>query len=155
MKNVVLLLMKTIYGLCQAAMAFWRILLTAFHAMQYKCSKADPCLNFGWIDGQLVLWIFWIDDCFSTGPPKLVYEAKKEMMKHFKVDDLGELEEYVGCKIEHNKEEGWMCLTQPVLLQSYADEFNLPDDKEFVTPAVPGQVLQGVEPECYRLKLRG
>ena len=44
-------------------------------------------------------------------------------------------------------EEGWMKLTQPVLLQSFTDEFELPTQKA-MTPAVPGDVLQksGDEP---------
>ena len=62
------------------------------------------------------------------------------MRKHFTFDDGCELSEYVGCKIEWNKDERSMKLTQPVLLQSYVDEFELPD-ANFTTPAVAGEVL--------------
>ena len=37
-----LLLLKTIYGLKQAAYAFWKALLKAFGAMNFNRSKADP-----------------------------------------------------------------------------------------------------------------
>ena len=40
----VLLLLRTIYGLKQSAYAFWKQLLMAFRSMEYKRSKADPCL---------------------------------------------------------------------------------------------------------------
>jgi hypothetical protein len=35
------------------------------------------------------------------------------------------MNEYVGCKIEQNQEEGWLKLMQPVLLQSLEDEFGV------------------------------
>ena len=49
--------------------------------------------------------------------------------------------EYVGCKIDYRPQEGMMRLTQPVLLQSFKDEFELPDEETPATPAVPGSVL--------------
>jgi hypothetical protein len=45
-KNAVLLLLKKIHGLKQAALAFWRELLKAFRSMKYGRSKADPWLYF-------------------------------------------------------------------------------------------------------------
>ncbi len=67
-ENAVLLLLKTIYGLKQAAMAFWKELLKAFYGMGYnKRSKADPCLYFGWTLTGLVLWSSWVDDCLVCG----------------------------------------------------------------------------------------
>ena len=56
------------------------------------------------------------------------------------MDEVGELKEYVGCKIEYNKKEGWMKLTQPVLAQSFKDEFELPTNN-FETPAGPCTTL--------------
>ena len=109
---------------------------------KYNCSKADPCLYFKWIGNELVLWTTWIDDCFILENPELVEEAKAGMKQHFDCDDVGELNEYVGCKVKHNKDKGWIQLTQPVLLQSFQDEFELPEGEASQTPAVPGQVLQ-------------
>ena len=36
---------------------------------------------------------------------------------------------------------------QPVLIQSFVDEFNLPEGETLRTPAVPGQILRKVEEE--------
>jgi hypothetical protein len=54
--NPVLLLLKTIYGLKQAALAFWRELLKALMSMRFGRSKADPCLYFRWTASGLILW---------------------------------------------------------------------------------------------------
>ena len=77
------------------------------------------------------------------GHPNDVKVAKSEFMRKFPCDDIGEFIVYVGCKIV--KENGTMKFTQPVLLQSYQDEFLLPK-AEYETPATPGQVLSKVQP---------
>ena len=139
--NVLLKLLRTLYGLKQAAMAFWRQLLKAFRNMNYERSKADPCLYFAWTVYGLILWLSWIDDCVCAGKTEGVLMAKKQMMDRFDCDEVGEMKEYVGCKIDHNFDERWIKITQPVLLQSFQDEFDLPDTKPPKTPAEPGTVL--------------
>ena len=51
------------------------------------------------------------------------------------------MDKYVGCKLERNKEQQWIRFTQPVLLQSYTDEFSIPADVEPTIPAEDGQIL--------------
>ena len=45
------------------------------------------------------------------------------MKKIFECDDLGPMNEYVGMKIDIDRENRSMRLTQPVILQSFEDEF--------------------------------
>ena len=142
--GVVLRLLKTLYGLKQAALAFWRELLTAMLSMGFSRSKADPCLYFQWTASGLVIWLSWIDDCLCVGQKAAVMKAKTEMMKRFDCDDVGELKEYVGCKIDRFDMEGkpTIKITQPVLIQSFADEFGLdPTCHTPSTPAAPGSML--------------
>jgi Reverse transcriptase (RNA-dependent DNA polymerase) len=146
-KNCLLLLLKTLYGTKQAAKAFWLKLLEALHGMGYKRSKADPCLCFDDTVGGLVIWLLWVDDCLICGPRDQVEIAKQNMMKRFECDEVGELKEYVGCKVDYNHEEGWIKLTQPVLMKSYTDEFKLPEGETPRTPATPGGVLQKYDPK--------
>jgi hypothetical protein len=63
------------------------------------------------------------------------------MTDRFDCDIIGNMNEYVGCKLEQNKEKRWIKFTQPVLLQSYTDEFNLPDELQPTTPAEGGPIL--------------
>jgi hypothetical protein len=51
-----------------------------------------------------------------AGKKNGVIESKEKMKQNFDCDEIGELKEYVGCKIEHNRDEGYMKLMQPVLL---------------------------------------
>ena len=144
--NVVLLLLKTLYGLKQASFEYWRALLKAIRAMGLKRSKADPCVYFRWSENGLMIWSSWVDDLLSGGHKNDVDEGREKLKTHFDLDEIGELKEYVGCKTVYNKEEGWMLLTQPVLIQSFKDEFELPSNT-YGTPAAPGTVLvEGGEP---------
>jgi hypothetical protein len=137
----VLLLLQMLYGLKQSAMAFWKKLLMAFNSIKFKRSKADICLYFAWTILGLVLWLSWIDDCLVAGQQEAVRKAKKKMTNQFDCDIIGNRDEYVGCKLERNKEQQWIKFTQPVLLQSYTDEFNIPDELQPTTPAEGRQIL--------------
>ena len=75
-----------------------------------------------------------------VGQKQVVMNETKKLSDRFDVDDVGRLEEYVGCKIEWDHEKGTMRFTQPVLLQSFEDDFELPKGKP-VTPLVAGTVL--------------
>ena len=75
-KNPVLLLLRTIYGLKQAAMAFWRELLKAMKKIGMKRSKADPCMYYSWTQWGLVIIISWIDDNMIVGSKGLSRMSK-------------------------------------------------------------------------------
>ena len=154
--DVLLKLLKTLYGLKQAAMAFWRELLKAMKSMGLIRSTADPCLYYKWTDNGLVMTVSWIDDNLIVGCEKAVLDTKAELMKRFECEDCGEMQEYIGCKIVRKGNE--LKFTQLVLLQSFDDEFDLPKRK-FNTPAVAGtvlipgnaeEVLTGAEATKYR-----
>jgi hypothetical protein len=64
------------------------------------------------------------------------------------------LNEYVGCKIDIDEDS--VKFTQPVLIQSYEDEFELNKTRQVFTPAEQGKVLmkcdQGTEVGGQRTK---
>jgi len=69
-----LLLLKCLYGLKQAAKAFWRQLLRAVSAMGLKRSAADPCLYYKWVNGRLVMMMSWIYDNAIVGQENDIME---------------------------------------------------------------------------------
>ena len=101
--NVVLRLLKTIYGLKQAAMAFWRMLLRCMQDMGMQRSTADPCLYYDWTDLGLVIILSWIDDNWIVGSKQAVAVTKQELMSHFDCKACGELDEYLGCRLTRTK----------------------------------------------------
>ena len=145
--GTVLLLLKTLYGVKQASKSFWKLLNKSFQLMKYQRSKADACLQFMWTKtGHLLMWITWVDDCICIGPKQHVIAAKKAMAEWFELDETGPLKEYIGVKLDIDHEQKTMRMTQPVMIQSFKDEFDLPGEVH-PTPAKEGEVLVGGKPE--------
>ena len=146
-KEVVLWLLKTLYGTKQAAMAFWKELLKCMRHLGFERSGADPCLYFKWTVTGLVVWLSWIDDCMVWGKAEQANKEKDGFVDRFDCDDIGEVKEYVGCKIDKDVKDNVFKFTQPVMIQSFRDEFELGKEcaKTPVTPADPGTVLVKAE----------
>ena len=66
-----------------------------------------------------------VDDLFKIGTSTDTYKMATQIKSKFDCDDLGKIKEYVGWKIDINSENRSMRITQPVLLQSFKDEFDL------------------------------
>jgi hypothetical protein len=96
-------------------------------------------LYFCWTMSGLIIWLSWIDDCLVAGNEEGMLASKEQMKARFDCDDIGELTEYVGCKVERTKD--YVRFTQPVLLQSYVDEFSIKSGRSVRTPAETGKVL--------------
>ena len=140
--GVVLLLNKTLYGCRQSALQFWKLMCTAFKGMKFLRNKADACLHFTWTKrGYLLMWITWVDDCVCVGNKEDVMESVEQLKGIFDCDDNGELKEFVGMKLDIDKQNRTMLMTQPVLTQSYNDEFELPGNKQ-PCPAPAGHTLE-------------
>jgi hypothetical protein len=84
--------------------------------------------------------VLLLNDILSTWSRQAVAQTKSRLRKHFSLDEQGEFVEYIGCKIERSLKDRWMKLTQPVLIQSFSDEFDLPEEKP-VLPAKAGEVM--------------
>jgi len=59
---------------------------------------------------------------------KVSEQAVADMKSRVGCDDVGELLEYIGCKVTHNKVARTIKFTQPVMIQSFLDEFDIADD---------------------------
>jgi hypothetical protein len=82
--------------------------------------------------------VSWIDDNLIIRSKKVVEKTKKDIMERFDCKDCGDIEEYMGCKIVRTKHS--LKFTQPVLMQSNNDKFELPK-KSYRMPALAGLVL--------------
>jgi Reverse transcriptase (RNA-dependent DNA polymerase) len=149
----VLKLNQTIYGLKQAAQAFWMELVRALKVMGFERSKGDPCCYVKTVENRVIICLSWVDDCMFMGTNRDILQSKSQIMQYFECHDVGYTEEYVGCKIEVSDKK--VKFTQPVLVKSFRDEFDA-EEKGFDTPLPAGQTLQFTECgiEVNRVKLK-
>ena len=148
--NVVLFLTRTLYGLKQSAIQYWKLCTQTFKTMGYTRSKADACLQFMWTAAGLLIWITWVDDCLCVGPKTEVLKAKAHLSEFFDTDEGGPLKEYIGMKVDIDRATGSLKLTQPVMIQSFMDEFDLPGEIP-PNPAPQGEILKKGEDETDNL----
>ena len=80
-----------------------------------KRSLAKACLRFAWGAG-LMSYLSWVDNFLCSGKATDVKHYKDDLMSKLDCEDVVELKEHVGCKIE--QKGGRMKLTQPVLVQN-------------------------------------
>ena len=109
-----------------------------------KRNCMDPCLFYRWEEGYLLCCLLWVDNFLLVGPDHLVPKVKDRLTQLMECDDVGEMVEYVGCKIERNREIRDMRLTQPVKIEKMKDEFGCDPNMSRPpnTPAEPGSVLR-------------
>ena len=60
-----------------------------------------------------------------VGHKKEVEKYKKQMMEYFECDDIGELKDCVGCKIDRSQQGKYLKMTQPVIIQSFEEKFEV------------------------------
>jgi hypothetical protein len=113
-------------------------------AMNMAKNAVDPCLFYQWADGQLIVTLLWVDDFLILGPDELVPGVNEQLLSLFNCKDVGEMNEYVGCQVERDREAGWMRLTKPVKIQKFVDEYGIDIVSNRIpsTPAEPGSVLK-------------
>ena len=122
--DVLLYLRKTLYGVKNAAKAFWRLLLGIMNSMGYKRNRADSCLYYKWDNTMgLIMWISFIDDMLVVCNEKYMDDVKQKFTNTVDCDDMGAMVEYIGTKIDIDKGKRELKITQPVLVQSLWDEF--------------------------------
>ena len=59
------------------------------------------------------------------GKVERVNKEKGGFVSRFDCDDIGEVKEYIGCKIDKDVKDNIFKFTQPAIIQSFRDEFEL------------------------------
>jgi Reverse transcriptase (RNA-dependent DNA polymerase) len=121
----VLLLKKAIYGLVQTARQWWKNFKEVMAMCNYFPSKSDPCLFFKKAkeDEPLSFVIIYVDDGGTIGTPDAIKEVISALGKSFKVKTMGEIENFVGCKIIETVDKDGVWIHQPKLLKNLKENF--------------------------------
>ena len=158
----VLLLLKAIYGLVQAAQQWWKKFKEAMSGCGYYPSKSDPCLFIKAATGDepMSFVIIYVDDGGIIGTPKAIKDVIEALSKSFKVKSMGELKHFVGCHIIETPDGDAVWIHQPKLLTNLRLHFkDLIKDttRIYKTPSAPKTLIVRPKPddptiEPYRQK---
>ena len=130
---------KPIYGLVQAARAWWFKLVAILVKRGFKTSASDPCLMIKtYSDGSKVLLGIYIDDCFWIGKRKVIIEEVEAIKAMGYVVTVSEdLRDYLSCKLNFSNDNKRACLTQPHLIKHMEEKFG-EDIKKMMIYKTPG-----------------
>ena len=94
---------------------------------------------------RLSLMVSCVDDTMALGNPDDVNQIEADMLEAFKCDTSGcELNECVGSKIDIKQLSSGLArmkFTNPVLVQKFQGEYDIPSGRPSKTPSVAGQTL--------------
>ena len=139
-KTHALELIQNVYGTKQAPRVWNEYLDEGLRELGFMPSKIDPCVYYR----KNLIFVVYVDDCVLMGPSnEVINKAIQDLCdsKHkFKVEDLGEVKEFLGVKVE-KRNDGTIKLSQPQLIASILKDLHLQENtKTRATPAV-GAIL--------------
>jgi len=143
-EHKVLHLKKAIYGLKQAARAWWHELDRSLKALGFSRLYADAGIFVAkHADGTMVIILAYVDDIILTGPNAAQVASKKKLfMDKWECRDLGECREFLHMRIEYRG--GKTYLDQVPYLEKILKRFGMADAKAAQTP-----LPTGYKPELF------
>jgi hypothetical protein len=103
--------------------------------MGFRRSPADPCLYIKNTSNDLVIWILWVNNCLLLGHYEDVSKYHKMMNNYFDCNNIGELKEYVGCKVESREGNKRILIVQSVIIRCFIDKFGMRENPRIEVPA--------------------
>ena len=148
-ENLVCRLKKSIYGLKQSPRC-WNVALdTTLKEMGFTQSENDPCIYYKNTEGEMFYLGVYVDDIILAGKTETkLNEVKSDLSRKFDIKDLGELNYFLGVKIDQQDNSVW--IGQPAYTKNLLEMFGMQDCKPVSTPASIGLKLNKAsdEDEC-------
>ena len=131
---------KTIYGLVQAARAFFKTLSSSLTEIGYVQSKIDSCLFVKRSEKGIGFISVHVDDCLMVGTEEILEESIHSLKHFFKLKVEDELRDHLSCEIvfSENKTKAW--IGQPHLIKKLEKKFGdlVRAKYDYKTPGTPG-----------------
>jgi hypothetical protein len=130
-------LVKSLYGLRQAARNWYVTIRGWFMKYGFKPSTADPCVFIKRDDaGNTLVVVLYVDDMMIAGSNKRVVDAfKAAIEKQFDVKDLGDLKWILGMEVIRDRQRRILSINQKVYIQKMLERFGMMDCNYVYTPA--------------------
>ncbi|POM64196.1 Retrotransposon Tca5 Polyprotein [Phytophthora palmivora] len=135
-------LRRSLYGLKQAAAAWYRTISDVFLKAGFRQCRSDSCLFVRSGRRSPVFVVLYVDDLLvSCADEADADEVEKALSKHFKVKSLGDTKFILGMEVQYNRQEGTLLLKQTQFIARMLKNFRQTDSFPVRNPNVPGQDL--------------
>ena len=141
-RDVVLKLLKSLYGLKQASCRWYEVLCCALLDIGFNLSNYDPGIFYARVGDDVLILAVHVDDCILTGSSvELIKNCKALLNSHYPLTDLGPIHWVLGIKITQDCDEWTISLLQSSYIESILQCFNLEDAKPHGSPMTPSTTL--------------
>ena len=122
-------LKKAIYGLKQAALAWYDKLNKSLIGLGFVVSDGDPCLYVRDRAGDRVYLIVHVDDCILIGTKPALAKVKSSIKNLFEVSDIGSIKYFLGIELVRDEAAGRLWIGQRQYAQDILNRFGMTDCK--------------------------
>jgi hypothetical protein len=70
-----------------------------------RLEQADPCIYFKWTHHDVLVWVSWIYYFLVIRNAEGMNHTNNQLMEIFDCDEVGNMDGYGGCKIDHVGDE--------------------------------------------------
>ncbi len=136
-------LKRTLYGLKQAPREWYSVLSAELKKQGFSVSNSDAALWYKDLPTGRVLVVHWVDDLQIAHPKAaVVADVKKSLLTAFKGKDLGETQQYLNMKVERDRKEGTLKLSQPTHTRELLRRLGLEKANPRQLPMAPGAEIK-------------
>ena len=138
-------LKKAMYGLKIAPKVWYETLAAALAQHGFKRTSVDPCLFTGTApDGGPTYILVYVDDVLVASRTKEgVKQGVNAVLSEFEGRDLGEPTAFLGMKIERDRAQRTIKISQERHVRELLERFNMTDCRPKSVPMAAGRVLAG------------
>lgn len=133
---------KSLYGLKTSPKRWYETFFETMKELGFTTNENDPCL-FTLRSGEVViLALLYVDDIILTGNHETsLRKYKTELLKRFRMKDLGEPKEYLGITIMRDRTARTLKLNQTKFIEQMIKKFGYEDAFPQKSPMMTNQVL--------------
>ena len=134
-------LLKTIYGLVQAARQYFKKFGTGLKSIGFEGGQADPCLMMKQEGNDRIYVGTYVDDNVCVGTQQLIDDTIKKLKNiGFELKVMDDFTDYLSCEIVFSEDRSKAWIGQPHLLKKLENKFSelTKGLTLYKTPGTPG-----------------
>jgi len=149
-EDMVALLKKSLYGLKQAANAWYKCFDGWIIESGFKHATADLCLYLFRKSDSFIWLAIHVDDSVLISNNRAELDGFKcSFAKRFNLDDRGALQYFLGMQIKRDRQKSLLWISQQRYLTDVLARFNMSDCNSVSTPMDPGYQFSPATDEEY------
>jgi hypothetical protein len=136
----VCLLLKSLYGLKQAARVWNQKIRNYLLSLGFTQLHSDHCVYINKDTGLIIA--LWVDDLLIFGKNvSNIGGIKQQLRDKFEMKDLGELQYFLGMKVQRDRTQKLLHIDQAGYTNSVVERFNMQNSSPADTPLAAGTKL--------------